>query len=57
MQVQDGLTLVVPARDIQALPGATMDWEGDALQGGLKLVNPNRPEPASPDRRRTRTSS
>jgi Fe/S biogenesis protein NfuA len=47
--VQDGLTLIVPARDIKALMGATVDWEGDALQGGLKLVNPNRPEvPASP---------
>ena len=37
-----------PARDVQALQGATIDWEGDALQGGLKLVNPNRPAPASP---------
>jgi Fe/S biogenesis protein NfuA len=46
---QDGLTLVVPARDMKALHGATVDWEGDALQGGLKLINPNRPEvPASP---------
>jgi Fe/S biogenesis protein NfuA len=48
VQVQDGLAIVVPARDIPALKGATVDWEGDALQGGLKLVNPNRPEPASP---------
>jgi Fe/S biogenesis protein NfuA len=39
---------VVPARDVKALQGATIDWEGDALQGGLKLVNPNRPAPASP---------
>ena len=45
---QDGLTIVVPARDVKALQGATIDWEGDALQGGLKLVNPNRPAPASP---------
>lgn len=48
VQMQDGLTLVVPARDVAALKGATVDWEGDALQGGLKLVNPNRPAPASP---------
>ena len=48
VQVQDGLAVVVPARDVQALQGATVDWEGDALQGGLKLVNPNRPAPASP---------
>jgi Fe/S biogenesis protein NfuA len=49
VQVMDGLTMIVPARDIRALTGATVDWEGDALQGGLKLVNPNRPEvPASP---------
>jgi Fe/S biogenesis protein NfuA len=48
VQMQDGLAIVVPARDIEALKGATIDWEGDALQGGLKLVNPNRPAPASP---------
>ena len=34
-----------PARDsVERLRGATLD----ALRGGLKLVNPNRPEPASP---------
>ena len=33
---------------MRALSGATVDWEGDSLQGGLKLVNPNRPEPSSP---------
>jgi Fe/S biogenesis protein NfuA len=48
VHVQDGLAIVVPARDVKALQGATIDWEGDALQGGLKLVNPNRPQPASP---------
>ena len=48
VQLQDGLAIVVPARDVDALRGATVDWEGDALQGGLKLVNPNRPQPASP---------
>jgi len=48
VQQLDGLTVVVPARDVKALQGATVDWEGDALQGGLKLVNPNRPAPASP---------
>ncbi|MEA2481161.1 MAG: Fe/S biosis protein NfuA [Thermoleophilaceae bacterium] len=48
VQDQDGLTMVVPETDVEALRGATVDWEGDAHQGGLKLVNPNRPEPASP---------
>jgi Fe/S biogenesis protein NfuA len=48
VQLQDGLAIVVPARDLEALRGATIDWEGDALQGGLTLVNPNRPAPASP---------
>ena len=46
---QGGLPIVVPARDTRALQGATIDWEGDALQGGLKLVNPNKPERASPE--------
>jgi Fe/S biogenesis protein NfuA len=45
---QDGLAIVVREGDVEALSGATIDWEGDALQGGLKLVNPNRPEPMSP---------
>ena len=35
VQVHDGLTIIVPARDIEALSGATVDWEGDELQGGL----------------------
>ena len=48
VQEQDGLAIVVPERDVRALAGATVDWEGDSLQGGLKLVNPNRPEPSSP---------
>jgi Fe/S biogenesis protein NfuA len=48
VQLQGGLAIIVPARDLQALQGATVDWEGDALQGGLKLINPNRPAPASP---------
>ena len=49
VHVQDGLAVVVPARDVRALQGATVDWDGDALQGGLKLVNPNKPERASPE--------
>jgi Fe/S biogenesis protein NfuA len=48
VQDHDGLTIVVSERDVEALSGATVDWEGDALQGGLKLVNPNRPDPSSP---------
>lgn len=44
----EGLTIVVREDDIEALSGATIDWEGDSLQGGLKLVNPNRPQPMSP---------
>jgi Fe/S biogenesis protein NfuA len=49
VQMHDGLAMVVPARDIRALQGATVDWEGDALQGGLKLINPNKPERTSPE--------
>lgn len=49
VNVEDGLAIVVPARDVAALQGATIDWEGDALQGGLKLVNSNKPERVSPE--------
>src|SRR4051812_28158486 len=42
----DGLPVVVPARDADALRGATVDWSDDLMRGGLTLDNPNTPSPA-----------
>lgn len=46
--VQDagGLAIVVPARDADALRGATIDWSDDLMRGGLTIDNPNTPSPA-----------
>jgi Fe/S biogenesis protein NfuA len=41
-----GLPLVVPARDANALRGATIDWSDDLMRGGLTIDNPNTPSPA-----------
>ena len=41
----DGLPLVVPARDAEALRGATIDWSDDLMRGGLVVSNPNKPSP------------
>ena len=41
----DGLPVVVPARDVEALNGATIDWSDDLMRGGLVVSNPNRPSP------------
>jgi Fe/S biogenesis protein NfuA len=46
VQEQDGLTIVVPAKDVDNLRGATIDWSDDLMRGGLMLVNPNTPSPA-----------
>jgi Fe/S biogenesis protein NfuA len=43
---QDGLALVVPARDADALNGALVDWSDDLMRGGLTIDNPNKPSPA-----------
>src|SRR3954453_11159586 len=40
------LRVVVPARDADALRGATIDWSEDLMSGGLTVENPNTPSPA-----------
>src|SRR3954467_5533794 len=40
------LAVVVPARDLDALRGATIDWSDDLMRGGLTIENPNTPSPA-----------
>ena len=40
------LRVVVPARDADALRGATIDWSDDLMSGGLTVENPNTPSPA-----------
>jgi Fe/S biogenesis protein NfuA len=40
-----GLRVVVPARDADALRGATIDWSDDLMSGGLTVDNPNTPSP------------
>jgi Fe/S biogenesis protein NfuA len=42
----DGLPVVVPARDLEALRGASIDWSDDLMRGGLMVINPNKPSPA-----------
>jgi len=39
------LTVMVPARDVEALRGASIDWSDDLMRGGLAVSNPNRPSP------------
>jgi Fe/S biogenesis protein NfuA len=39
------LPVVVPARDAEALRGATIDWSDDLMRGGLVVSNPNKPSP------------
>jgi Fe/S biogenesis protein NfuA len=41
-----GLPVVVPARDADALRGATVDWSDDLMRGGLTIDNPNTPSPS-----------
>src|SRR3954470_103328 len=48
LQYADDLGVVVPAADIERLRGATVDWSDDLMSGGLMVVNPNKPDPASP---------
>ncbi len=40
----NGLPVVIPGPDVEALHGATIDWSDDLMQGGLTVSNPNRPE-------------
>jgi Fe/S biogenesis protein NfuA len=39
------LPIVVPARDAEAVRGATIDWSDDLMRGGLVVSNPNKPSP------------
>jgi Fe/S biogenesis protein NfuA len=48
LQYADDLGVVVLAEDIERLRGATVDWSDDLMSGGLLVVNPNKPDPASP---------
>src|SRR5881227_2373413 len=48
LQYADDLGVVVPEADIERLRGATVDWSEDLMSGGLMVVNPNKPDPASP---------
>ncbi|MEA2126028.1 MAG: Fe/S biosis protein NfuA [Solirubrobacteraceae bacterium] len=48
LQYADELGVVVPEHDIEKLEGATVDWSDDLMSGGLLVVNPNKPDPASP---------
>jgi Fe/S biogenesis protein NfuA len=48
LQYADDLGIVVPEADIDKLQGATVDWSDDLMSGGLLVVNPNKPDPASP---------
>ena len=43
-QVGDGLTVLIPDRDISKLNGATLDVPATQEQAGLVLRNPNRPD-------------
>ena len=48
LQYSGDLGIVVPEADIDKLQGATVDWSDDLMSGGLLVVNPNKPDPASP---------
>jgi Fe/S biogenesis protein NfuA len=48
LQYAGDLGIVVPAEDVEKLQGATVDWSDDLMSGGLLVVNPNKPDPASP---------
>ena len=39
------LSVVIPARDADAMRGATIDWSDDLMSGGLTVENPNTPSP------------
>jgi Fe/S biogenesis protein NfuA len=41
----DGLPVVVPARDVDAVRDALIDWSDDLMRGGLVVNNPNKPSP------------
>jgi Fe/S biogenesis protein NfuA len=41
----DGLPVVVPARDVDSVRDALIDWSDDLMRGGLVVSNPNKPSP------------
>src|SRR5919202_6166629 len=45
VQHEGELAVVIPARDADALDGATVDWSDDLMRGGLTIENPNTPSP------------
>jgi Fe/S biogenesis protein NfuA len=46
VQRHDDLSVVIPAFSIDKVRGATLDVQGDPVEGGLVLDNPNSPSPA-----------
>jgi Fe/S biogenesis protein NfuA len=45
VQHADDLSIVIPAASVDKVRGATLDLSGDPVQGGMVIVNPNRPDP------------
>src|SRR3954453_8760801 len=48
LQYSGELGVVVPGADVGKLGGATVDCSDDLMSGGLLVVSPNKPDPASP---------
>src|SRR5689334_4490206 len=46
VQRHDDLSVVIPAFSVDKVRGATLDVQGDPIEGGLVLDNPNSPSPA-----------
>lgn len=46
VQRHDDLSVVIPAFSVDKVRGATLDVQGDPIDGGLVLENPNSPSPA-----------
>jgi Fe/S biogenesis protein NfuA len=46
VQRHDDLSVVIPAFSVDKVRGATLDVQGDPVEGGLVLDNPNSPSPA-----------
>jgi Fe/S biogenesis protein NfuA len=45
VQHTDDLSIVIPEASVDKIRGATLDLSGDPMQGGMVIVNPNRPAP------------
>jgi Fe/S biogenesis protein NfuA len=46
VQHSDDLSIVIPAASVDKLRGASLEMSADPVQGGMVIVNPNRPDPA-----------